>query len=525
MRENREASRSPTEDGSMGRVGKAIGRNTMMNDREESDRPVVPTSRRNKVPSGVADGGEERGLTKGNSDQQNARRTQRRESAPSALERVRSAAIRDRKARFTALLHHVTVDRLRACYRRVNPKAAAGVDRVTWKEYGMALEDHLRDLHARLHSGAYRAKPTRRVYIPKTDGRLRPLGIATLEDKIVQSAIVEVMNAIYEPDFLGFSYGFRPKRSQHQALDALATGILRKKVNWVLDADIRGFFDAIDHSWMLEFLKHRIGDTRVLRLVQKWLNAGVMEEGKRVKSEVGTPQGATVSPLLANIYLHYAFDLWAHQWRRKHARGEIIIVRYADDFVVGFQDVHDARRFRRELSERLRKFSLELHPEKTRLLRFGRFAAEQRRRRGLGKPETFTFLGLRHICSTTRSGGFLLKRNTDSKRLCAKLKSVKAELRRRMHLPIVQQGAWLRSVIAGYFNYYAVPTNVTALESFRTQIARLWFRTLRRRSQRHRLPWERMTKIVARWLPSARIRHPWPEERFDVTTRGRSPVR
>ncbi len=497
----------------------------MTHDREKSDRPVVPANRRNKAPSGAADGGEGRGLTKGNSDQQNAHRTQRRGSALSALDRVRQAASRDRKVRFTALLHHVSLDRLRACYLRINPKAAPGVDQVTWEKYGQELESHLQDLHARLHRGAYRAKPSRRVYIPKADGRLRSLGIAALEDKIVQAAVAEVMNAIYEVDFLGFSYGFRPGRSQHQALDALVVAIRRKKVNWVLDADIRGFFDAIDHTWMLEFLKHRIGDVRVLRLIQKWLNAGVMENGKKTKSKVGTPQGATISPLLSNIYLHYVLDLWVHHWRRKHARGGVVIVRYADDFVVGFQHVGDARRFQAELAERLRKFSLELHPDKTRLIRFGRFAALNRAQQGLGKPESFTFLGLRHICARTKAGKFLIKRLTDRKRMRAKLKAVKAELRRRMHFSIVQQGAWLRAVVAGYFNYHAVPTNVRTLDSFRTQVARLWWRSLRRRSQRHRLPWERMTQIVERWLPKARVIHPYPEQRFGVTTRGRSPVR
>jgi group II intron reverse transcriptase/maturase len=419
----------------------------------------------------------------------------------------------------------VTIDRLRDCYQRLNPKAAPGIDRVTWEEYGQDLEHRLRDLHARVHRGAYRAKPSRRVHIPKADGRLRPLGIAAVEDKILQAAVAEVMNAIYEMDFLGFSYGFRPGRSQHQALDALVIAIRRKKVSWVLDADIRGFFDSIDHTWMLAFLRHRIGDERVLRLIQKWLSAGVMENGKRAASEAGTPQGATISPLLANVYLHYALDLWVRQWRRQHARGDVVIVRYADDFVLGFQHERDTQRFHAELAERLRKFRLELHPEKTRLIRFGRFAALNRSERGLGKPETFTFLGFRHICSETRAGKFLLKRVTDAKRLRAKLQALKAELRRRRHLSIIEQGVWLRAVVNGYFNYHAVPTNIHALDRFRTQVARLWWRSLRRRSQRHRLPWERMTKIVERWLPHPRILHPYPEQRFDVMTHGRSPVR
>ena len=525
MRENREISRPLDQDGPSGRMGKARGRKPMMHGREKSDRFVVPANHLNKAPSGAAEGGEGRDLTKGNSDRQNAHRTQSRGSAHSALDRVRQAARRDRKARFTALLHHVTIDRLRACYQRLNPKAAPGVDQETWKDYGQGLEHRLRDLHARIHRGAYRAKPSRRVHIPKADGRFRPLGIAAVEDKVVQAAVAEVMSAIYEGDFLGFSYGSRRGRSQHHALDALAIAIPRKKVSWVLDADIRGFFDSIDHTWMLEFLKHRIRDERVLRLIQKWLNAGVMENGKKAVSGVGTPQGATISPLLANIYLHYVLDLWAHQWRRKYARGDVVIVRYADDFVVGFQHVDEARRFQAELGARLRKFSLELHPEKTRLIRFGRFAALNRAERGLGKPETFTFLGLRHICAQTKAGKFLVKRASDMKRQRAKLKALKAELRRRRHLSITHQGVWLRAVVAGYFNYHAVPTNIHALGRFRTQVARLWWRSLRRRSQRHRLPWARMTKIVERWLPHARILHPYPEQRFGVTTRGRSPVR
>jgi RNA-directed DNA polymerase len=508
-----------------GRMGKAIGRNLMTNNHEKSDKPVVPANHRNNVRSGAADGGEERGLTKGNSNQQNAGRTQSRGPAPSALDRVRHVARRDRTAKFTALLHHVSVDRLRSCFLRLNRRAAAGVDLVTWEEYEHGLEDRLKDLHARIHRGSYRAKPSRRVYIAKTDGRQRPLGIAALEDKLVQAAVVEVMNAIYEKDFLGFSYGFRPKRHQHQALDALAYGIQRKKVNWILDADIRGFFDQIDRSWMLRFVENRIGVKRILCLIQKWLNAGVLEKGKRIASESGIPQGATISPLLANIYLHYVFDLWAHQWRKRHGTGDITMVRFADDFTVSFQNESDAHRFKCDLAERLRKFGLELHPEKTRLIEFGRYAAERRAKRGLGKPENFTFLGLKHICSVTRNGEFLLTRLTDRKRMGIKLRSVKAELRRRMHFSIPEQGAWLRSVVNGYFNYHAVPTNIKALEQFRKQVTRLWHRSLKRRSQRHRLTWERMNKIQYRWIPKARIIHPWPTVRFEVRTQGRSPVR
>lgn len=487
-----------------------------MHDPEQSDGSVVPKKLGNNAGKPAADWVEGRDSAKRNSNQQTTHRTQCRESVPQALERVRQAAQRNRKARFTALLHHVTVDRLRQAYQRMNRKAAPGVDGVTWEEYGRDLENHLRELHARIHRGAYRAKPSRRTYIPKTDGRQRPLGIASLEDKIVQAATVEVMNAIYEVDFLGFSYGFRKGRHQHQALDALTTGIKRKKVNWVLDADIRGFFDAIDHEWMLRFVEHRIADPRVLRLIRKWLNAGILEAEEWRRSEEGTPQGATVSPLLANIYLHYVFDLWAHDWRQKQASGEVILVRYADDFVVGFQHRTDAEAFLAALKARLQKFSLELHPDKTRLLEFGRFAARNRAARGQGKPETFTFLGMTHLCGVSRKGGFQVLRRTDRKRMTTKLKSIKTELRRRMHASIWANGRWLKQVLQGYFNYHAVPTNIFVLDRFRMEVGRLWFTTLRRRSQRRKLNWKRMVRYVERWLPKVRVLHPYPEQRFDA---------
>ncbi|MFZ5786395.1 MAG: group II intron reverse transcriptase/maturase [Acidobacteriota bacterium] len=463
---------------------------------------------------------EGRGPAKGNPRQQNASRTPRRTDAPSALERVRQAARRDGRMRFTALLHHIyDPTRLRAAYFGLKRDAAPGVDGETWRHYGENLEANIRDLSDRLRRGAYRAKPVRRTYIPKADGRQRPLGVTTLEDKIVQRATVEVMNAIYETDFLGFSYGFRPGRSQHHALDALYVGLLTRKVNWVLDLDIRGFFDSIDHEWLVKFVEHRIADRRVVRLIQKWLNAGVLEEGQRLRVEEGTPQGGSASPLLANIYLHYCFDLWAHKWRRTRSTGDVIIVRFADDIVVGFQHRADAERFRMELSERLAKFHLELHPEKTRLLEFGPFAAENRRKRGQGKPETFNFLGFTHICGKKRSNGrFTVRRKTIRKRLQAKLKEVKTELRRRMHHPIREQGAWLRSVVGGHIRYYGVPTNSPALHTFRFQVGRLWLRTLRRRGQRHRLTWVRMRRHIDRWLPPARICHPYPLRRLGVIT-------
>ena len=527
MRENREIPESPGADGAAGRIGKAAGRTPMMHGSGKSDRSVVPTKPSNNAEPSATERVEGRGLAKGNTDGQNAPRTQRRAvGAPSALDRVRQKAKQDRNAKFTALLHHVTVERLRGAFLQLQKKAAPGVDGVTWEQYATNLEDNLEGLHARLHGGAYRAKPSRRVYIPKADGRQRPLGIASLEDKLVQRAVVEVMNAVYEEDFVGFSYGFRPGRGQHQALDALAVGIVWKKVNWVLDADIRDFFNAIDHGWLMKFVEHRIADKRVLRLIRKWLAAGVLEEGTWAESTQGTPQGATVSPLLANIYLHYALDLWVQQWRKRHARGDVIIVRWADDFVVGFQDLMDAERFREELRERLRRFSLELHPEKTRLIAFGLLAAKRRKEQGLkGAPETFNFLGFTHISGKTKAGKFLLARHTMKSRMRATLRALKAALQKRRHQPLPEQGRWLGAVARSYFAYHAVPTNIPTLDGFRTQIVRHWLRALRRRGQRDRTTWERMNVIAQRWLPHPRVRHPWPNERFDARTRGKSPVR
>lgn len=502
-----------------------MNRTPTMHGPQKSDGPIVPAKPSNNVAFATAERVEGRGSAKGNRVEQTAARTQSRTTAPSALDRVRQAARKDRKAKFTALLHHITIDRLRHAYLALQRRAAPGIDGVTWAAYGEDLEIRLADLHGRVHRGAYRAKPSRRVYIPKPDGRERPLGIASVEDKLVQRAVVEVLNAIYEVDFLGFSYGFRPGRSQHDALDALATAILRKKVNWVLDADIRGFFDAIDHRWMVKFIEHRIGDTRVVRLIQKWLAAGILEEGKLVKAKEGTPQGATVSPLLANVYLHYVFDLWVEQWRRRSARGEVSVVRYADDFVVGFQHEADARRFRRELEARLQRFHLELHPEKTRLFRFGQFAATRQQERGLGKPSTFDFLGLTHICGRSRQGRFVLLRHSSKRRMRAKLRAVREELLRRRHRPVPEQGAWLASVVRGFFAYHAVPTNGRRLAGFRVEVVRAWHRALNRRSQRGRCTWTRMHRLDERWIPQVRISHPWPEERFDVRTRGRSRVR
>jgi RNA-directed DNA polymerase len=513
-----EAEARRTSSPTLARAGKVDDRKPAMYRHGKSDRPVVPAKPPNKAGQPAAETVEGRGLTKENTGQQNTPRTQsRNHDVSTALDRVRQAARRSKTGRFSALFHHLTTERLRKAFFATKRSAAPGVDGVTWEQYEQELEENLRDLHARLHKGAYRAKPSRRAYIPKADGRQRPLGIAALEDKIVQRAVAEVLNAIYEVDFLGFSYGFRPGRRAHVALDSLAVGIRRKKISWVLDADIRGYFDAINHDWMMKFLEHRIADRRMLRLIRKWLKAGVFEDGQWRPNDEGSPQGSSISPLLANVYLHHVLDQWVHWWRRRVARGDVIVVRWADDFVVGFQYEPEARRFLAELRDRFRKFSLELHPEKTRLIRFGRFA-----RRdcvlfdGRRKPETFDFLGFTHYCGVNRHGKFMVCRITMRKRLTAKLRVVKAELRRRMHDDLVSQGQWLESVVRGYFAYHAVPGNWEALGAFRTEVARLWYRTLRRRSQKTRVTWTRMTQIVKAWLPPARILHPWPDQRFDA---------
>jgi RNA-directed DNA polymerase len=468
---------------------------------------------------------EGRGLPKGNTARETRPGPSAGQGVSSDLDRVRQVARKDRDVRFTALLHHVSVDRLREAYRAISPNAAPGVDGVTWRDYGLDLEANLQDLHARVQRGAYRATPSRGVFIPKPDGRSRPLGVAALEDKILQRAVVEVLNAVYEQDFVGFSYGFRPGRGPHDALDALAVAIERRRVNWVLDADIRDFFTRLDQGWLERFLKHRIADRRVLRLIQKWLRAGVIEDGEWSKTEEGTAQGASVSPLLANVYLHYVFDLWADQWRRRHARGDVIFVRFADDYVAGFEHREDAERFLADLRDRFAEFGLELAAEKTRLIEFGRFAARDRGRRGVSKPETFDLLGFTHICAKDRHGRFKLKRVTSKKKMRAKLKSVKAEMRRRMHHPIPEQGRWLARVLAGHYNYYAVPDNSEALRAFRYRVMRHWRQVLRHRSQKGRITWERTRRLADRWLARARILHPWPSVRFDTRTQGRSPVR
>jgi RNA-directed DNA polymerase len=499
----------------------------MTNGRGKSDSSTVPARSPNKAEGPAAEATEGRGLAKGNSPKRNAFRTQGREDALSALERVRQAASSDRKQRFTALFHHIyDIARLRAAFLAIKKDAAAGVDGETWEHYGENLEANLQGLSRRLKRGAYRARPVRRVYIPKVGkpGELRPLGVPALEDKIVQRATVEVLNAIYEQDFLGFSYGFRPRRSPHQALDALAVGIGTRKVRWVLDADIRKFYDTLDQGWLVQFVEHRVADRRVARLIQKWLKAGVLEEGKRVQSEIGTVQGGSISPLLSNVYLYYVLDLWVQRWRQKQAHGDVIFVRFADDFVAGFQHRHEAERFLAELRERFAKFGLELHADKTRIVEFGRFAEQNRRQRGEGKPETFNFLGFTHICGRTRKGHFTVLRQTMRQRQQAKLRALKEELRRRMRTPIGEQGAYLRAVLTGHFRYYGVPMNGPALSSFHEAVGRLWWRTLRRRSQKP-LPWRRLRRYIRCWFPSVRICHPYPLERLCVVTQGGSRMR
>jgi RNA-directed DNA polymerase len=481
-----------------------------------SDPGIVAVKPANNAERSAAEPVEPRTGTKGNADQQSTRQAQDWESVSQALARIRQAAKLRKKERFTSLLHHVSVDLLRLSFFALKKDAAPGVDGLAWRDYETSLEGNLEDLHDRVHRGAYRALPSRRQYIPKADGRQRPIAICALEDKIVQRAVAMVLNAIYEEDFRGFSYGFRPKRSQHDALDALMVGITTTKVNWILEVDIRSFFDEVNRDWLGRFLEHRMADPRILRLIQKWLKAGVLENGVVTDSEKGTGQGTVISPLLANVYLHYSLDLWAEHWRRREATGDMIIVRYADDVVVGFEHESDARRFWDAMRERLQKFSLSLHPDKTRLVEFGRFAAANRKRRGLGKPETFAFLGFTLVCSKSRRGRFLLKRRSRRDRMKAKLKDVSNELRHQMHQSIPEQGNWLKQVVTGYFAYHAVPTNSAALVTFRDEIIARWRWVLHRRSQKSALTWTRMKKLADDWLPKPRILHPWPNQRFAV---------
>jgi group II intron reverse transcriptase/maturase len=505
------------------RSEKARGHNPDMHVAGESDSSIVPEKPANKGGAPPpAESAEGRELTKENAGQSLLDRIQSRNSDGNpfvarsrGLLGVREAAQKDKKLRFTSLLHHVTPELLRASFFDLKKQAAPGIDGETWRDYAVDFERRIDDLAGRIHRGAYRAKPSKRTYIPKADGKLRPLGVAALEDKIVQQAARTVLECIYEQDFLGFSYGFRPGRSQHRALDALYVGITKRKVNWILDADIRGFFDNISHEWLMKFLEHRIADPRMLRLLKKWLRAGVSEDGEWSPTKVGTPQGAVISPLYANVFLHYALDLWIDDWRKRHAKGEVILVRYADDFVIGFREESDARQCLADLKERLAKFGLELHPEKTRLIEFGRYAEERRAKRGTGPPETFDFLGFTHISGKTRRGHFTIHRKTSQKKFQAKLADLKEKLSRRRHDDLSMVGAWLQSVFRGWCQYYAVPGNYARLRQFRDAIQVMWLRTLRRRSQRgRRMTWEKFSKLCRRWLPTPKILHPYPDARF-----------
>lgn len=488
-----------------------------MHDQEKSDSGIVAMKPTNKAGQLAAEPVERRPGTEGNAGRQSALRTQGRERVTQALNRVRHAARQRKKEKFTALLHHITVDRLREAFHALKRKAAPGVDGVTWEDYEADLEPRLVDLHGRVQRGAYRPQPSRRTYIPKADGKQRPLAIAALEDKIVQGATVMVLNAIYEEEFLGFSYGFRPGRGPHDALDALNVGITSCKVGWIVDADIQNCFGSVSQEWLARFLEHRIGDKRIIRLIQKWLRAGILEDGIVTVDDRGTGQGSVISPLLANIYLHYCFDLWAARWRRREATGDMIVVRYADDLVVGFEKEDDACRFLVAMRTRLETFALLLHPEKTRLIGFGRFAAPNREKRGLGKPETFNFLGFTFISGKSRTGRFLVHRKTRRDRMRAKLKEVTEQMRQRRHQPIPEQGKWLRQVVTGHFAYYAVPTNSRTLSAFRQHVIDRWRRSLRRRSQRDGMTWDRIAKLADDWLPRPRVLHPWPNVRFAAT--------
>ena len=514
MHENRETSETPAAEPSCRSAGEGLGQTAGVHVCEESHSGVVPMNHSNKDTRSSAESEEGRPLIKENAGQSNTHPTQSGKGVSQGLAGVRKAAREHKEMKFTALLHHLTVDLLRDSFYSLKKKAAPGVDGVTWQEYESGVENRLVDLHGRVHRGAYRALPSRRVYLQKEDGRQRPLGVAALEDKIVQQAVVTILKQIYEEDFLGFSYGFRPGRSQHDALDALSYALLKKKVNYILDADIRGFFDNLDKGWMIQFMEHRVADPRILRLIRKWLKAGVMEEGKWSEPQTGTPQGSVISPLLANVYLHYSFDLWVNVWRQKWAQGEVVVVRYADDTILGFQYQTDADRFLGNLRERLAKFGLELHPDKTRRIEFGRFAEENRKRRGEGKPETFDFLGFTHISGKNRLGRFTVRRTTIRKRMRAKLRNLKQELRRRMHDPVPETGGWLKSVVQGYFNYYAVPGNLDSLAIFRKRLRALWWQNLRRRSQQRHFAWTRMIALGERWLPQPCVLHPYPALRF-----------
>jgi RNA-directed DNA polymerase len=523
---NREIPGFPARQGGDGAQREVKGRTPLMHEPGKSDSRIVPKKVSNNARRRAAEGPEGRRLAKRNSSQATTHRTQGRARVHAALGRVRQAAQRKKGARFTALLHHIyAIDTLRAAFYELERDAAPGVDGETWEHYGQNLEANLAELSDRVGRGRYRPQPVRRVYIPKRDGQQRPIGVPAVEDKIVQRATAAVLNAIYEPEFAGFSYGARPGRNAHQALAALDQALEKRQVNWVLDADLRDFFGSLDHAWLMRLVEHRIGDQRVVRLIQRWLAAGVLEDGAWTQSEVGAPQGGSISPLAANLYLHYVFDLWAQRWRRTAVRGDMVVVRYLDDFIVGFQDRADAERFLDAVRARLGRFGLSLHPDKTRLLEFGRYAASNRQRRGDQKPETFQFLGFVHACGRTRRGWFAVHRHTIGQRLRAKLKEVSEELRQRWHAPIPEVGRWLGAVVRGHCQYYGIAGNSHAIKRFRDEVCRLWRRALARRSQRGDVSWERMHRLTRRWIPPAHIVHPYPSVQFAVITQGKSPVR
>jgi RNA-directed DNA polymerase len=458
-------------------------------------------------------------LTKRNSEQPAVTATQRAGQTMNGLDRIRQAAKNDKTVRFNNLLHHVTTSLLFNAYYALKRKAKSGVDGETWQSYGASnLSEKLKDLHVKIQSGRYKPKPSKRIWIEKEDGKLRPIGISCLEDKIVQQALVMVLQEIYETEFKGFSYGFRPKKSQHQALDAVYIMLTTRRVNWILDADIKGCYDNINHEWLIKFLQARIADKRVIELVVKMLRAGIMDEGQKHPTEMGLAQGSVASPFFANIFLHYVLDLWADQWRKTQAKGECFIIRYADDFILGFQHKEDAEKMHAELAGRLEQFGLNLHETKTQLIEFGRFAEERRHAEKLGKPKVFNFLGFTHCCSKRRlDGAYTVKRITIKSKMRKKIREVREILYKNRARPVREQAKWIKGVVQGHFNYYGVPGNTHALKQFRTQINVVWFKALRRRSQKAvKLTWQKMKIIIAATMPKVRITHPYPSQRFGV---------
>jgi RNA-directed DNA polymerase len=521
LRENRETSvgsNRPRLDGRLDDVGKVNSRTPIEHTTEESDDAIVPKTPANQETAVSAEWAEARASTKRNSKQNAVNRMQGRPVTSNGLQRVRQRAEADKSFRFNNLFHFLKIDLLRESFYQLKRDAAPGIDGITWSMYERTLETTLPDLQERLHKGSYRAKPVKRAYLTKDDGRLRPIGITSIEDKVVQQACVTILNEVFEPLFIGFSYGYRPGRSQHDALDALHEGIIRRKINWILETDLEGFFDSLDHAILMDIVQTRVTDKRLLRLIRKWLKVGWFEDGQRHAADKGSAQGSVISPLLANIFLNAAMDQWFLHWRTTQAQGDVIMVRFADDAVLGFQDATEGRVFLNALRERLERFKLTLQPRKTRLIEFGRFAASNRRERGKGKPETFNFLGFTHSCSTTRRGTFCIRRQTIAKRLRRKLQEVKAELVRRMHDPLECVGAWLGSVVRGFTNYHGVPGNTRRIRAFYTQIGWLWHWAIRRRSHKARKRWtlDRFYRLQRRWIPRPRIVHPYPSIRFDA---------